>query len=367
MSMRILNTCTIVAAALATGCPSSGGGEQDDTEGVDPSAPGSDDDGGSGTAGTGPMATTGGEPTPTSGPPSTSGEPDDDTAIPEPPIDFDLGVLPDAPMLSQSCTKVDFMFVIDNSGSMGSYQANVVANFPAFIDGIQNSLEDVQSYQVGVITSDVYTPNKPGCNTALSSLVVQTDFSGSNAICGTGPGMTYADGYNFMTENDDLATTFSCAASVGTSGSGFERPMQAVVEAVQRVDGDPGECNEGYLREDALLVIVVITDEADGPGDPDGAAGTATSLGDPVSWYDDVVAAKGGIPENVVALAMVNSAGGPCPPTFPTEDGGNIATWAQMFGPNGFVGGICEPDYGPVFQQAIGVIDEACENYIPPG
>ena len=28
-----------------------------------------------------------------------------------------------------------------------------------------------------------------------------------------------------------------------------------------RTLGGPGECNEGYIRDDALLVIVVITDE----------------------------------------------------------------------------------------------------------
>lgn len=365
MTMRNLNRCTIFAAALATGCPSSGGAIQDDTDGVDPSDP--DDDGdGSGTAGAATGGTTGTPPT-TSGAPTTGVVPDDDdTVIPEPPIDFDLGVLPDAPMLSQTCTKVDFMFVIDNSGSMFSYQTNVVANFPAFINGIQNSLEDVQSYQVGVITSDQYTPNLavPDCR-QLSSLVVQTGGSqSSNTVCATGPGGTYADGYRFMTENDDLPTTFSCAAQIGTSGDAIERPMQAVVEAVQQVQGNPGECNEGFLREDALLVIVVITDEADGPGDPEGS----TSLGDPVSWYDAVVAAKGGIPENVVPLVITNYAGGPCPPTsFGIDDGANLVTWAQMFGVNGFVAGICEPDYGPVFEQAIAVIDEACDNYIPPG
>lgn len=365
MNLRRLKHWHIALAALAIGCASDSGTGEQNTEGVDPSAPGDDDAGTTTGVGTG---TTGAPPSDgTVSPDSTQGsDAGDDGPTPEPPIDFDLGVLPDAPMLSQQCTKVDFMFVIDNSGSMGSFQANVVANFPAFINGIQNSLEDVQSYQVGVITSDEYTANKPGCQ-ELSSLVVQTDSSGSGSVCGTGPGSTYADGYNFMTENDDLATTFSCAASVGTFGDAFERPMQAVVEAVQKVEGDPGECNEGFLRDDALLVIIVITDEADGPGDPDGTPGTGTSLGDPVSWYDDVVAAKAGIPENVVAVAMVNTPGGPCPPFGTTDNGINIATWAQMFGPNGFVGGICEPDYGPIFQEAIAVIDEACENYIPPG
>jgi hypothetical protein len=367
MTMRAFSAASIVAATFAFGCQSAGADAAQETEGVDPTKSGVDGDDGDGTIGTGSGtlgATSEATTATTMSPADTT--PAEDTAIPEPPIDFDLGMLPDAPMLSQQCTKVDFMFVIDNSGSMYAEQANLVANFPAFISGIQDSLEEVSSYHVGVITTDSYSPNKPGCN-ALSSLVVQTGGGdSSNQVCATGPGTTYADGYNFMTENDDLATTFSCAAQIGTSGSAYERPMQAVVEAAQGLEGGPGQCNEGFIREDALLVVVVITDEADGPGDSEGLPPNI-STGDTMSWYDAVVAAKDGIPENVVALALVNYAGGACPPQSTYDDGQNIVDFAQLFGPNGFVGGICEPDYGPIFQQAIDVIDMACENYIPPG
>jgi len=297
----------------------------------------------SSTGATGGVASTGG---------GTTGEASDDgmTSISPPSIDF--GTIPDAPPVDTQCTMVDFLFVIDNSGSMSTHQANLIANFPTFIDGIQDTLEDVDTYQVGVVTTDTYFSNVPGCQT-LSSLVVQSQSGG----CGP-----YADGDNFMTESDDLATTFSCAANVGTNGSGIELTMQAAVEAVQRVDGGPGECNEGYLRDDSLLVVVIITDEYDGPGDPDGG----TSLGDPTTWYDDIVAARGDIAENVVVLALTNYAGGACPPGSLTNDGVNIVTFANMFGANGFLGGICEPDYGPIFSEAIGVIANACENYIDP-
>lgn len=362
--MRAFSAASIVAATFAIGCQSAGGDGTEDTDGVDPTTPGDGEGDGTTVAGSGTVGATSGMPGTTMA--SADGTPAEDTVTPEPPIDFDLGMLPDAPMLSQQCTKVDFMFVIDNSGSMYAEQTNLINNFPNFINGIQNSLEDVNSYQVGVITTDSYSYNKPGCN-GLSSLVVQTGgFDSSNAACGTGPGNTYADGFNFMTENDDLATTFSCAAQIGTQGSAYERPMQAVVEAVQKVEGGAGQCNEGFLREDALLVVVIITDEADGPGDSEGAPPNV-STGDTMSWYDAVVAAKDGIPENVVALALVNYAGGPCPPQSTYDDGQNIVDFAQLFGPNGFVGGICEPDYGPIFQQAIDVIDMACENFIPPG
>ena len=241
-------------------------------------------------AGTGAATTTG---TPPTGGGTTMGVADGGTTSsaddngdedPPPPIKLDLGTVPDAPSEDTACRKVDFLFVIDNSGSMFSYQQELVANFPVFIDGIQSSLDSVMSYQVGVVTTDTYNFNAPGC-TGLSSLVVQTGgFDSSMMTCGP-----YAEGFNFMTQEDDLASEFSCAAQVGTQGDGFERTMAAVEAAVQREEGNPGQCNEGFIRDDALLVIVIITDEADGPGDPDGGPPVASSPGDPDSWYDTVV------------------------------------------------------------------------------
>jgi len=259
----------------------------------------------------------------------------------EPGFFFDLGEIPEAPLLDDECGNIDFMFVIDNSGSMGDEQANLVANFPAFIDGIQVALESVDSVQVGVITTDAYSANIAGCQN-LSSLVVQTN----SMVCGP-----YADGSNFMNEADDLGTAFNCAALVGTSGSASERPMQAMVEAALQVDGGPGQCNEGFIREDALLVIVIITDESD-----------SNSTGIPMTWYDDVLAAKDGIPENVVVMSLINTPGGACGFDVATD----MATFTTMWGVNGFLADICSVDYAPIFQEAIGVIDVACDNYIPP-
>ena len=263
-----------------------------------------------------------------------------------PPITFDFGGIPEAPPLDDQCGQVDFLFVIDNSGSMGGEQASLVANFPAFINGIQTVLETVDSYQVGVVTTDAYTYNVPGCNN-LSSLVVQTGGNdSSNMMCGP-----YAEGNNYMTEMDDLATSFSCAAQVGTVGSASERAMQATVEAVTQIDGGPGQCNEGFIREDALLVIVIITDEPDN-----------NSPGTPMTWYDDILAAKLGFPENVVVVSIINTIGGGCPGGVATD----MENFTTMWGDNGHVIPICAPDYGPGFDDAVAIIDVACENYMPP-
>jgi hypothetical protein len=290
-----------------------------------------------------------------------------DEVLDEGPAIFDVLGLPDAPPIEDGCGAVDFLFVIDNSGSMYDEQVKLGANFPVFSQGIQSTLENVTSYQVGVVATDAYVHNDAPCG-ELGDLVISTEggYDSSNMVCGP-----YEDGHNFMTEADDLGTSFACAARLGSFGDGFEKPMEAMVRAVGDFHDGPGECNEGFIRDEALLVVVVITDEHDGIGDPEGAA--ASSEGDPDSWYEAVVAAKGGIEQNAVVMSLINyhaddgDAPSPCVPTDPYSDGVNIKHFTQKFGDNGFVGGICQADYGPIFEQAIGVIATACDNFVPPG
>jgi hypothetical protein len=280
---------------------------------------------------------------------------------------FDLGVPPDVGAPGRGCTAVDFLFVVDDSSSMSANQTNLIDNFPTFIAGIESTLGAVDSYHVGVIATDAFSGN-PGACILLGALITETTGAGadsSDAVCGP-----YADGLGYMTEADDLDTTFACAAQVGTMGNGFERPMEAMVTAVGPTLAGVGQCNEGFLRDDALLVVVVITDEWDGPGDPEdtgGAREPPTSAGDPQSWHDDIVAAKGGHEENVAALAITNYAGGPCPPIDTGHDGQNIVDWVMLFGDHGFTGGICVNDYGPFFTDAVDVVSQACADFVPAG
>lgn len=297
------------------------------------------------------------EPEPEPGPTSTGeGAPD------EPPVVFDVGTIPEPPAPDAGCDAVDFLFVIDNSATMGLEQENLVANFPAFIGGIQSTLQDVDSYHVGIVTTDAYGPNTDACSD-IGGLVVRTGGEDSSQTnCGP-----YASGANFITEEDDLEAAFSCAARVGTDGDPSERPMTAVREALSIAMSVPGACNEGFLRDDALLVVVVISDEADGPGDPEAFLTDGTSTGTPQLWRDTVVAAKQGIAENAVALVLANYHGGACEPFDEMFDGANLVEFAELFGDNGFVGGICERDYAPLFAQAVDVVSSACAGFVPPG
>ena len=114
-------------------------------------------------------------------------------------------------------------------------------------------------------------------------------------------------GNNYMTaEQADLAETFSCVASIG-GGEGIEIQMAAMQAALSEGLNGAGGCNEGFLRDDAILVIAVLTDEND------------SSEGDPPDWYDAVVAAKGGNEEAVVVLTVLRDgdiAGGQCRSAF---------------------------------------------------
>ena len=258
---------------------------------------------------------------------------DDDTGEPR----FDLGTQPDlGPQVPDACTKVDVLFVIDNSQSMAGEQANLVAAFPGFASGMQTALESAESYHVGVVTSDSYSGNGGTCQ-GVGHLV-------NRPSCGA-----HASGYRWFDETEpDLASMFACEASVGTGGDNDERQMDAAMRAIGPIYATPGDCNEFFIREDALLVIVFITDEPD-----------RDSSGSPQDWFDAIVEAKGGIEENIVVLPTVPKSG--C-----ADAASDIEAFTQLF-TNHAIGDICAGGYDTFFTDAIDEIDTACDMFVPPG
>jgi hypothetical protein len=270
----------------------------------------------------------------------------------------------------EGCKKVDLLFVIDNSGSMKDEQSNLVGSVPAFIEAIQVQLADTAGYHIGVISTDAYEYNV-GCEEQEGAMIVATGGEGSSdKICGP-----FAEGHTYMTEMDDLDVAFTCAAQLGIDGDGDERGMQTMQAALSDPMNQPGDCNDGFLRDDALLVIVVITDEEDDHEiegcDQDALPG---SDGEPADWYAGVVAAKAGIETNIVVLALIGPPG-PDPALCRALDkceGGiigaevadRIAEFTTMF-THGFIGRVCEPSYASFFEEAVGVIDSACEDFDP--
>ena len=146
---------------------------------------------------------------------------------------------------------VDVLFVVDDSGSMGEEQSNLASNFGQFINEASTWQNN---YNVGVTTTDVDS-----------------------------------DGGRFL-GNPRIITpatwqSFQNSAQVGTSGSGTEKGLNAAQLALTLpniadtstpcaadtdcsapdacYDGFCGGPNRGFLREDATLEVVFVSDEDD--------------------------------------------------------------------------------------------------------
>ncbi|MBZ5707871.1 hypothetical protein K7C98_01270 [Nannocystis pusilla] len=300
------------------------------------------------------------------------------------------------------CKKADFLFVIDNSGSMAGEQANLIASFPGFIATITQTIAAQDYHIMAVPTDDGASAGlstkcgatscvcKPApvccpktcelfgkdCNgdpcDALPLSECDQIYGRGNIYNADGEQCALADDRRYMTASQpNLAETFECVANIGTFGSGAEKPALATLEAVSAALNGPGGCSEGFLRKDAILVVIIITDEED-----DNTVDGEGSPGEPEEWHAQLVAAKGGDADAVVVLGLVgdgNFADGVCPPdSAPNNDGVGaepalrLQRFVDMF-ENGVIGSVCATDYTPFFSEAVGVIDFACDEFVPVG
>ena len=174
--------------------------------------------------------------------------------------------------------KVDLLFLIDNSPSMAPKQNELRNRFPQLIKALDTfaAQGNPASYHIGVVNSDLgagpFTLNQgqchpggdgaklqvtPAANAQLPAGVSCTNF----ALSG---GVRYIDynqlaGTNNIMGVPDVPTAFSCMAAVGEAGCGFEHQMEAAYRALH----DQIPENNGFLRSDAILAVVFVTDEDD--------------------------------------------------------------------------------------------------------
>jgi hypothetical protein len=158
----------------------------------------------------------------------------------------------------------DILFLIDDSPSMSDKQDNLRRNFPNFIkrlEGIQGGLPNVH---IGVVTSDLGsgpTQLNAQCYPGGKRGVLRT---GTN--CGLDPNSRFITSLNNETQNNftgKIADVFSCMAAAGDMGCGFEHQLQAIRVALYDVGSGNEHLNKGFLRDDAYLAIIILTDEDD--------------------------------------------------------------------------------------------------------
>ncbi len=289
---------------------------------------------------------------------------------------FDVAAGGDTPGAGTGCNKIDFLFVIDSSGSMFDNQQNLIASFPGLVAAMQANVQ-ADDWHVLVVDTDAQwngtdcaqacsslgtcadepsfdcaTPPPELCDIALGSGIVAPYGEGaSNTVCMLPPNLRYADA-----SVTDLDAVFSCVAQVGVDGADTERPMAAAAQATSMDLVAPGGCNAGFLRDDAILVLTIITDEPD-----------TGSEGSPSELADQIIAAKGGNAEAAVVLGLLPD-GDLANPLCGMEavPAPRLAELLAKF-PKNSRASVCAPDYSPFFEDAVSVISQACDDFVPPG
>jgi hypothetical protein len=178
--------------------------------------------------------------------------------------------------------KVDILFMVDNSNSMDAMQNELKNKFGEFFKPFQD-LADQGTFadlHIGVVTSDfgAGATGAPGCTASglsgggdqgkLQALGKKAD--GSCVKPKMANYIEYAFGAMGPTSSNlpgttNLVNEFTCMASVGSSGCGFEHQLESVYAALHNNIME----NQGFLRDDALLVVVFLTNEDDASAPPD--------------------------------------------------------------------------------------------------
>ncbi|MBL9107505.1 MAG: hypothetical protein JNL82_41850 [Myxococcales bacterium] len=378
MRPRPLALLSLAAASLAPACARdvaetsgfSGGGPQPATSAADSSSTGSSGDTSTGSSGSsGSTSTSSGS--------TNTGEDSASTAAGSAGT-WDMGPPPDFDLPPPGCQgKIDFLFVISSHFEMTKYQDRLKAAFPVFVGLLGQELADFD-YQIMVVDADhigllgemcydceVMTCGScqvPGCPedypcgpfvecdvTYGAGVTVVGNFGGSNKRC------PLATEHRYIT-TADAATLEESFACIATLGAGPKTPvvMESMMEALEPDILKAGGCNDGFVRPDALLVVVVVQANQDN-----------LSPGTPESWYDTLVTVKGGNEEAVVVLVISEDSaqrGGVCPDVGLGDN--TLRIFAETAVHGRFLS-VCEADYGPFLKEGAALALDQCAVLVP--
>ncbi len=151
---------------------------------------------------------------------------------------------------------VDLLFVIDNSRSMLDEQEQL-GIWSSELFNVLSFEGELPDLHVAVTTSSITVPADDLC----AAPALNGRFHTGEVPLGEVSFLRDIATTEGRERNYDGAITeaFARMANVGENGCGFEQPFEATRRALS---GSIAE-NEGFLREDALLVVVIVSDEDD--------------------------------------------------------------------------------------------------------
>jgi hypothetical protein len=246
------------------------------------------------------------------------------------------------------CKKVDVIISVDNSGSMveeiAALSGPVFESFPESLLAVGNGLED---FHLAVIDA---------CNNPAAF-----HDTGNSGSC------SFSSQTNFMVSSSPaLFQEYGCAMELSTSGhqgmpdvctgnNDDEQPANTIASSISAPAVD--QYNSGFMREDAVLFVVALTDEDEQP----------LPAKDPAEIAQEIIDAKGGV-ENVVFLGVAGQEA--CVGDYGSAEAApNLQAVAAVFEAQdrGLFWDICAGSLEEAFQAGLEIVDSACEDFTPPG
>jgi hypothetical protein len=221
-------------------------------------------------------------------------------------------------------TAVDILLAVDNSGSMAEEQQLIADDVATLVDALLNppsswDQPDVDDIRIAVVSSDMGL--SWGGNPYENGDGWPGDAPPSCSAVGD-DGDFYSGGTWYETTAESLnpqlaPQTADCLGDLGTQGCGFEQQLESAARGLERSD------HADFLREEALLAVLLVSDEEDCSIESNGLFGVneiqhladnkvnlACSshpqyLYEPGSYRDRWTAVKDGEPGAVVFAAIV--------------------------------------------------------------
>lgn len=161
---------------------------------------------------------------------------------------------------------LDILFVVDNSPSMEEEQDNLRRNFPVFMNQLRQLPGGLPNLHVAVVSTDLGAGRGIGTGACARPGGDRGIFQ-TKPACGLANDARFISSANGGTQNNfagDIAQVFSCMADLGVRGCGYEHHLQAARVALYEAITPE---NSGFLRRDAFLAIIIISDEDDCSGE----------------------------------------------------------------------------------------------------
>jgi hypothetical protein len=202
---------------------------------------------------------------------------------------------------------VDILFVVDDSGSMGSHQINLGKNLDVFVKEITQGRPI--DYRIGVIST-------------------------SSRVFGAGSGGQLNGNPKWVDRNTPNAVmTLRSNLSLGISGDPEEKVFDPVFLAL--TEPNLSNANKGFYRKESHLVLIFITDAED----------QSQVISTPQQFYDFLKVLKGGNTKKILTYGVI----------VPSDDQMNcqrdsfekpvrLETFFKLS--KGQFYGLCDADYG---------------------